>query len=194
MCYHVIYPKIMLKSITTQLFYKKIEKRNMVKVEQRINGLFEDFWYSWKERKTPYIDNDALKAYYEESRKLFEEKMKNNELLGALDYLDIANLWEKKSRLAKNINDNKDNMPLTLSATLFSYGASVAAAVSAISSVFAKGYDTPSDLLFWGSLLGVLMFTIVGIYQQKRLKRLVEEHKDYAREFKETTKLIERKR
>jgi hypothetical protein len=187
--------------------------RHLIKREnrmftQRIRILFKNIRYAWHERRTPYIDNEALKKRYLESREVYHEKMdstykhlKNgdstqfqNELLIALEYLDISSLWEKKTRLAKNINDIRDNVPLTLIGTIVGYLTSLGSAIAMISMIYMKGSNAPYDPFFWGFLIGSLFFGITGGYNQERLRRLVEEHKDYTREFKETTYMIERKK
>lgn len=186
----------------------KTGKRNMDRIFQEIKDLFEDFWYAWEERKTPYLDNEALKARYLERRSLYHEKMNralvhqksNNpiqafgELSSAVDSLDTANLWEKKARLAKNINDNRDNVPLTLFGTLTGYLTSMGVAISIILTIYTKGFDTIYDSFFWGLFIAASFFGIIGRYNQNRLKRLVEEHRDYTREYEETAKLIEKKK
>lgn len=183
-------------------------KRENRMLAQKIRSLFEDIRYAWHERKTPYIDNEALKKCYLESREVYQEKMDSaykhlkyddsaqvqSELLITLEYLDTSSLWEKKARLAKNINDNRDNVPLTLIGTIVGYLTSLGSAIVVISAIYVKGSNAPYDPFFWGVLFGSLFFGIVGGYNQERLRRLVEEHKDYTREFTETTDMINRKK
>jgi hypothetical protein len=84
-------------------------------------------------------------------------------------------------------------VPLILIGTIVGYLTSLGSAIAMISTVNAKSYNAPYDPVFWGFLFGSLFFGIAGGYNQERLRRLVEEHKDYTREFKETTDMIERK-
>ena len=180
----------------------------MVKFTQVIRNLFENIRYAEQERKTPYIDHEVLKQHSKENRDLYEKKMnsarshhENNdldqayhELFDAVNYLDTAILWEKQARLAKDINDNRDNVPLTLWPMFISYAGGMGATIPTISAVYLKGYNAPSNLFFWVGLIGFFALGFIGINQQRRLNRLVEEHKDYTRDFNETIDLIERKR
>ena len=96
----------------------------MVRFLQKMRGFFENIRYAWHQRKTPYVDNLALKTRYLESRELYHEKMNSafvhrtnndpvkafDELFSAVDCGDTSNLWERKAGLAKNINDNRDDL------------------------------------------------------------------------------------
>jgi len=96
----------------------------MVWFIQEIRNLLGNIRYGWQERKTPYIDNKVLNKRCIENRDLYNKKidnafahLKNNDLTQALyekfiadEYLDTAHLWEKKSRLTKYINDNRDHV------------------------------------------------------------------------------------
>jgi len=175
---------------------------------QGIKDLLKDIRYAWEERKTPYLDNKALKARYLERRDLYHEKMNgalahhksNNsvqafgELFGAVDSLDTANLWEKKARLAKNINDNRDNVPLTLFGAITGYLTSMGTVITMILTFYTKGFDAIYDSFFWGLFIATSFFSVIGRYNQNRLKRPVEEHRNYTKEYEETAKLIEMKK
>ena len=81
-------------------------RRNTARVDAEMRGFFEDIEYAWQQRKTPYVDNIALKKHYLESRESYHEKMNrafahrtNNdpvkafdELFSAVDCGDTSNL------------------------------------------------------------------------------------------------------
>jgi hypothetical protein len=182
----------------------------MVKFIQEIRDLLDNIGYAWQERKTTYIDNKVLNEHYRKDRDLYKEKidgalahLKNNSLTQTLhekfiadEYLDKANLWEKESRLAKNINDNRDDVRGTLIGMFTAYatslGAAGAAAITA-STDYKNGSNIFSDIPFFGFLILFGLTISAGVFNQRRLNRLVKEHKDYKREFEETKDLIEKK-
>jgi 3-phosphoglycerate kinase len=47
----------------------------MPKHADEMRGFLENVRYAWRERKTPYVDNIALKKRYLESRDLYNQKM-----------------------------------------------------------------------------------------------------------------------
>jgi len=183
----------------------------MVRLIQEIRNLLGNIRYAWQERKTPYIDNKVLNERYIENRDLYKKKidsafahLENNDLTQALyekfiadEYLDTAHLWVKKSRLAKYINDNRDHVKGALIGMFSDYTTSIGTAGGAVltaPSVYANGSDFYSDALFFGLIIVSGLTFVTGVVNQKRLNRLVKEHKDYTREFEETTNLIEKKR
>jgi hypothetical protein len=180
----------------------------MARFLQGMRGFLENVGYAWQVRKTPYVDNVALKTHYLESRKLYHEKMNSallhrtnndlnnafDELFSAVDYSDTSDLWERKASLAKSINDNRGDVGAALIGTITGYFTSLGMAIPLIPEVYTKGLNVFSSFLFWG-LLAVLVFGIyTGSFNQNRLKRLVREHKDYGRESEEIADLLERKR
>jgi hypothetical protein len=182
----------------------------MVGFIQEIRNLLGNIRYGWQEIKTPYIDNKVLNERYIESRDLCKKKiestfahLKNNDLTQALyekfiadEYLDAAHLWERKSRLAKYINDNRDHVRGSLIGMFSDYATSLGTAGGAAltsSSAYSNGSDVLSDIIFFGFIIVSGLTFITGVVNQKRLNRLVKEHKDYTREFEETTDLIEKK-
>jgi hypothetical protein len=178
----------------------------MVRPIRQIKDLLSDIRYAWQERKNHYIDNEALKVLYLESRNSYHEKMRNaleyhknndltkafDELFKAIEYSDISDLWERKATLAKNINDNKDNVPLTLLGMVASYATSLVTTGTLISTSYDKEFNTIYDPVFWGLFAASTFFAVVGWVNQKRLRRIVKEHRDYTREFQEVTTLLDK--
>ena len=180
----------------------------MVRFMQGMRGFLENIRYAWQQRKTPYVDNIALKKHYLESRALYHEKMNcafahrtNNdqikafdELFSAVDCGDTSNLWQRKAGLAKSINDNRDELRGALIGTITGYFTALGASIPLAPEIYTKSLNAFSNFFFW-ALLAVFGFGIyTGRFSQNRLKRLVKEHKDYSRESEEITELLERKK
>lgn len=173
-----------------------------------MRDFLDNIRYAWQERKTPYIDHMTLRKRYLENRKLYDEKMnsvsvhlKNNdltqtvkELFSAVKYSDTSDLWERKASLAKNINDNRDDVKGSLVGTITGYSTSGATTIAMIPAIYTKGSNVIYDIFFWGLLAALMLGIYTGRFNQNRLKRLVQEHKDYTREFDEITGLLERKK
>jgi hypothetical protein len=181
---------------------------NMFNPVREIKNLYRDIKYAWRMRNNSYIDTVALRFCFNEGRELFNQKIKsalrhyrNNDLaetiydlFSAIDYLDNSTLWDKEATLAKHINDNKDNVPLTMAGMFISYGTSLGSTIGDIHTVYTKGVNPAiSDPFFWGFLITSTVFGIVGWYQQKRLRRIVKEHKDYTSEFQEVESSLKEK-
>jgi hypothetical protein len=159
-------------------------------------------------RKTPYIDNTALKEKYLENREFYHQKMNSaflsrtgsmsveafDNLFSAVESNDTATLWERKASLAKSINDNKIDVMSALIGAISSYISSIGIVLPIVLAVYASGVAAFSDYLIIG-FLGVRLFGLYeGYFSQCRLKRLVKEHKEYTCEFDEVTDLLERKK
>ncbi|HXX87675.1 MAG TPA: hypothetical protein VEH86_04425 [Candidatus Acidoferrum sp.] len=163
--------------------------------------------YAWRERKTPYLDNIALKKQYLESRERYRQKVNSvfvhnsgnlveafDELASAVDYSDTSNLWQRKASLAKTINDNRDDLRGALIGLISGYSTSVGAFIPLAAETGTEGLNAVSGFFFW-ALLAVVAFGIyTGTFNQNRLSRLVKEHKDYTGEFEEITDLLDRKK
>jgi hypothetical protein len=180
----------------------------MVRFTKKMRGFIENIRYAWQHRKTPYIDNIALKKHYLESRESYHEKMNNafayrtnndpvkafDELFSAVDCGDTSNLWERKAGLAKNINDNRDDLKGALIGTITGYFTALGASIPIALEIHTNSLNAFSNFFFW-ALLAVFGFGIyTGSFNQNRLRRLVKEHKDYTSEFEEITYLLERKK
>lgn len=159
-------------------------------------------------RKTPYIDNMALKERYIENRETYHTKMNGafhsrthnrtteafDNLFSAVESNDTSTLWERKASLAKSINDNKIDVVGALIGAISSYISSIGILIPIILAFYESGTKAFSDFLFLG-FFGILLFGLYeGYFSQGRLKRLVKEHKDYTDEFSEVTDLLERKK
>lgn len=159
-------------------------------------------------RKTPYIDNTALKEKYLENRESYHQKMNGaflsrtgnmsveafDNLFSAVESNDAATLWERKASLAKSINDNKIDVIGALIGAISSYISSIGILLPIILAVFESGLAAFSNYLIV-AFLGLLLFGLYeGYFSQCRLKRLVKEHKEYSCEFTEVTDLLERKK
>lgn len=159
-------------------------------------------------RKTPYIDNTALKEKYLENRESYHQKMNHaflnrtgnmsveafDNLFSAVESNDTSTLWERKASLAKSINDNKIDVMGALIGAISSYLGSIGILLPIILAFYESGVKAFSDYLFIG-FLGILLFGLYeGYFSQCRLRRLVKEHKDYTFEFNEVTDLLERKK
>jgi len=159
-------------------------------------------------RKTPYINNTALKEKYLENREVYHKKMNSaflsrtgsmsveafDNLFSAVESNDTATLWERKASLAKSINDNKIDVMGALIGAVSSYISSIGILFPIVLAVYASGVAAFSDFIIVG-FLGVLLFGLYeGYFSQCRLKRLVKEHKEYTCEFDEVTDLLERKK
>lgn len=168
----------------------------------------ENIRYAWQQRKTPYIDNIAVKTRYLEGRELYNEKMNSalahrsnndmakafDELLGAVDFGDMSNLWIRKAGLAKSINDNRDDLRGALIGTITGYSTSLGASIPVALEIYTKSLNAFQNFFVWASLALFGFGIYTGSFNQNRLKRLVKEHKDYTNEFKEITDLLERKK
>ena len=180
----------------------------MVRFISRIRGFLENIRYARQQRKTPYVDNIALKTHYLESRERYHEKMNsafedrtNNDIVKAFDELfravdcgDTSNLWDRKAGLAKSINDNRDDLWGALIGTITGYFTAVGASIPIALEIYTKSLNAFSDFFFW-ALLAVFGFGIyTGSFSQNRLRRLVKEHKDYTSESEEIADLLERKK
>ncbi|MCW4029466.1 MAG: hypothetical protein NWE92_07455 [Candidatus Bathyarchaeota archaeon] len=159
-------------------------------------------------RKTPYIDNTALKEKYIENRESYHQKMNRaflsrtgnmsveafDDLFSAVESNDTSTLWERKASLAKSINDNKIDVMGALIGAISSYLGAIGILFPIILAVYTSGAEAFSDFLILG-FLGILLFGLYeGYFSQCRLKRLVKEHKEYTCEFDEVTTLLERKK
>ena len=172
-----------------------------------MRGFLENVRYAWQQRKTPYIDNVALKTRYLESRELYHEKMNgafahrtNNdpvkafdELFSAVDCGDTSNLWERKAGLAKSINDNRDDLKGALIGTATGYFTALGVSIPIALEIYIKSLNAFSNFFFWASLAVFAFGIYTGSFNQNRLGRLVKEHKDYTSEFEEITDLLESK-
>jgi len=159
------------------------------------------------ERKTPYVDNIALKKRYLDSRELYHQKVNSallhnsgnlveafNELASAVDYSDTSNLWQRKASLAKSVNDNRDDLRGALIGMISGYSTSVGGLIPLVAETYTEGLEVFSNFFFW-ALLGVFLFGIyAGSFSQNRLRRLVKEHRDYTGEFDEITDLLDQKK
>jgi len=172
-----------------------------------MRGFLENVRYAWRERKTPYVDNIALKKRYLESRELYHQKVNSalmhssgnlieafDELASAVDCSDTSNLWQRKASLAKSVNDNRDDLRATLIGMISGYATSVGALIPLAAETGTDGLNVVSGFFFW-ALLAVVAFGIyTGSFNQNRLSRLVKEHKDYTGEFDEITYLLDNKK
>ena len=179
----------------------------MPKRADTMRGFLQNVRYAWRERKTPYLDNIALKKQYLESRELYHQKVNSafvhssgnlieafDELASAVDYSDTSNLWQRKASLAKTINDNRDDLRGALIGLISGYSTSVGAFIPLAAETGTQGLDAVSGFFFW-ALLAVVAFGIyTGTFNQNRLSRLVKEHKDYTGEFDEITDLLDKKK
>jgi len=179
----------------------------MAKLEDGMKGFLENVRYAWRERRTPYVDNIALKKQYLESRELYHQKVNSafvhssgnlieafDELASAVDYSDTSNLWQRKASLAKSINDNRDDLRGALIGMISGYSTSVGALIPLVAEIYTDGLNVFSSFFFW-ALLAVFVFGIyTGSFNQNRLRRLVKEHKDYTGEFDEITDLLDKKK
>lgn len=179
----------------------------MAKLADGMRGFWKNVSYAWRERKTPYVDNIALKKRYLESRELYHQKVNSafvhssgdlieafGELASAVDYSDTSNLWQRKASLAKSVNDNRDDLRGALIGLVSGYSTSVGALIPLVAETYSYGLNVFSDFLFW-ALLAVFVFGIyTGSFNQNRLRRLVKEHMDYTREFDEITGLLDKKK
>jgi hypothetical protein len=159
-------------------------------------------------RKTPYIDNMALKRNYIENREAYHQKMNTaftsrtdnisieafDNLFSAVESNDTSTLWERKASLAKSINDNKMDVMGALIGAVSSYISCIAIFFPIALAFYQSGVQAFSDYLILG-FIGLFLFGIYeGYFSQSRLKRLVKEHKDYSSEFDEVTLLLDRKK
>ena len=159
-------------------------------------------------RKTPYLDNTALKDKYIENREIYHQKMNHaflsrtgnmsveafDNLFSAVESNDAATLWERKASLAKSINDNKIDVMGALIGAISSYLGAIGIVFPIMLAVYTRGVEAFSDFLILG-FLGILFFGLYeGYFSQCRLKRLVKEHKDYTTEFDQVNNLLERKK
>jgi len=179
----------------------------MAGLADEIRGFLENVRYAWRERKTPYVDNVALKRRYLESRELYHQKVDNallyssrnsveafHELASAVDYSDTSNLWQRKASLAKSINDNRDDLRGALIGMVSGYATSVGGLLPLLAEVYADPIDFFYNFFFW-AFVAVFAFGIyTGSFNQNRLGRLVKEHKDYTGEFNEITDLLSQKK
>jgi hypothetical protein len=179
----------------------------MVGLADGIRGFLENVRYAWRERKTPYVDNIALKKLYLESRELYHQKVNSalahssgnlieafDELASAVDYSDTSNLWQRKASLAKSVNDNRDDLRATLLGMISGYATSVGGLIPLVAEIYTEGLAVFSNFFFW-ALLAVFAFGIyAGSFNQNRLRRLVKEHRDYTGEFDEITDLLDEKK
>jgi len=179
----------------------------MANLADGIRGISEDVRYAWRERKTPYVDNMALKKRYLESRELYHQKVNSavthasvnfteafDELVSAVDYSDTSNLWQRKASLAKSINDNRDDLRGALIGMISGYFTSVGGLIPLVAEIYAERLDVFSNFFFW-AFLAVFVFGIyTGSFNQNRLRRLVKEHKDYTGEFNDITYLLDEKK
>lgn len=173
-----------------------------------MRGFIENVRYAWQQRRTPYVDNIALKTRYLESRKLYHEKMdsafahrSNNdiarafdELFSAADFGDTSNLWIRKAGLAKSINDNRDDLRGALIGTITGYFTALGASIPVTLEIYTKSLNAFQNFFVWASLALFGFGIYTGSFNQNRLRRLVKEHKDYTNEFEEITDLLERKK
>jgi hypothetical protein len=159
-------------------------------------------------RKTHYINYMILRTNYLENRESYHQKMNHafasrtgntsveafDNLFSAVEFNDTSTLWERKASLAKSINDNKIDVMGALIGAISSYISSIGVFIPMVLTFYEIGMKAFSDFLFLG-FLGFLLFGIYeGYFSQCRLKRLVQEHKDYSSEFDEVTLLLERKK
>jgi len=172
-----------------------------------VRGFAENVRYAWRERRTPYVDNVALKKRYLESRELYHRKVNDalahssgnlieafDELASAVDYSDTSNLWQRKASLAKSINDNRDDLRGALIGLISGYFTSIGILIPLAAETYTDGLEVFSNFFFW-ALLAVFAFGIyTGSFNQNRLRRLVKEHKDYTAEFNEITDLLDEKK
>ena len=173
-----------------------------------MRGFLENIRYAWKQRTTPYVDNIALKKRYLESREMYNERMNSafvhrtnndpvkafDELFTAVNWGDTSNLWERKAGLAKNINDNRDDLKGALIGTTTGYFTALGSSIPIALEIYAKSLNAFSNFFFW-AILAVFGFGIYsGSYNQNRLRRLVKEHKDYTSESEEIKGLLKRKK
>ena len=179
----------------------------MFGLRNRMRGFLENVRYAWQERKTPYVDNIALKKRYLENRELYHQKVNNalahrsgnliealDELTGAVDYSDTSSLWQRKASLAKSINDNRDDLNGALIGMISGYATSVGGLIPLIADIYTDGLDAIYSFFFWAFLAVFLFGIYTGSFNQNRLKRLVKEHKDYTGEFDELTSLLNEKK
>ena len=159
-------------------------------------------------RKTPYIDNTALKEKYLVNRESYHQKMNGaflsrtgnisveafDDLFSAVESNDAATLWERKASLAKSINDNKIDVMGALIGAISSYISSIGILLPIILAVYESGLAAFSNYLIIAFLVLLLFGLYEGYFSQCRLKRLVKEHKEYSCEFTEVTDLLERKK
>ena len=179
----------------------------MSKRADTMRGFLQNVRYAWRERKTPYLDNIALKKQYLESRERYRQKVNSvfvhnsgnlveafDELASAVDYSDTSNLWQRKASLAKSINDNRDDLRGALIGLISGYFTSIGVLIPIVAETYTDGLEVFSNFFFW-ALLAVFAFGIyTGSFNQNRLRRLVKEHKDYTAEFNEITELLDEKK
>jgi hypothetical protein len=192
-----------------------ITKPNQTLLNLKIPGQFieKGFFHNTKYalaivRKTPYIDNMALKEKYIENRESYHTKMNQafgsrthnktteafDNLFSAVESNDTSTLWERKASLDKSINDNKIDVIGALIGAISSYISSIGILIPIILAFYESGINAFSDFLILG-FFGILLFGLYeGYFSQNRLKRLVKEHKEYTGEFSEVTDLLERKK
>lgn len=179
----------------------------MARRADEMKGFLQDVRYAWRERKTPYVDNIALKKRYLESRELYRQKVNSAlahssgnltqafyELASSVDYSDTSNLWQRKASLAKSINDNRDDLRGALIGMISGYSTSVGGLIPLIAETYTESLNVFSNFFFW-AFLAVFVFGIyTGSFNQNRLRRLVKEHKDYTGEFDDITDLLDEKK
>jgi len=179
----------------------------MASLEDRMRGFLENVRYGWRERKTPYMDNIALKKRYLESRELYHQKVNSafehssgnlieafGDLASAVDWSDTSNLWQREASLAKSINDNRDDIRGAFIGLISGYATSVGALIPLVAEVYPGSLKVLYDFFFW-VFLGVFIFGIyAGSFNENRLMRLVKEHKDYTKEFEEIAALVDKKK
>lgn len=179
----------------------------MARLADGMRAFLENVRYAWRKRKTPYVDNIALKKRYLESRELYHQKVNSalvhssedlieafDELASAVDYSDTSNLWQRKASLAKSVNDNRDDLRGALIGMISGYSTSVGGLIPLVAQVYTDRLDVFSSFFFW-ALLAVFVFgTYTGSFNQNRLRRLVKEHRDYTGEFDEITDLLDEKK
>jgi len=179
----------------------------MAGLSDDLKGFWENVRYAWRERKTPYVDNVALKKQYLESRELYHQKVHSalehssgnlvvafDELASAVEYSDTSNLWQRKASLAKSVNDNRDDLRGALIGMISGYATSVGGLIPLVAEIYGNRWDSFYNFFFW-AFLAVFVFGIyTGSFNQNRLRRLVKEHIDYTREFDEITDLLNNKK
>ena len=166
----------------------------MVKFTKKVKELFGNFSYAWLERKEPYINTEIIEKHYNEHVGCLKniESVPDNHFKY---HTHMANLWDRKARLAKDINDSRDEIKEKLTGMITAYGTSagsVGGAAIIAPSIYANNSEFLSRIAFFGFVLlsGITFYN--GIQTQRRLNRIVKEHKNDVRRYKKTEDNIER--
>ena len=167
----------------------------MVTFTQEIKELFGNIRYAWRERRASYINTEIIEEHYNEDMEWCLENIESAPDNRFEYHTLMAHLWEKKAGLAKNINDNRDEIKEKLTAMITAYGTSAGAAGGAAlmaPSIYKNNSDIFSQIAFFGFILLFGLTIYSGVLTQWRLNRVVKEHKNDTKKYKKTTDDIER--